>query len=204
MRGVKVWESLRELVFPRACIGCDRDGFLLCAACVSGSASTIVSCGLEIRSCLPYAGLLRDAITEFKQGRRAFATDLAALLLPHVERGTRLVPLPTTRRRRAKRGFDQTLVLARLLKRDVGLEVAELLRHVGGEAQQGRSRSERLAATGRFAARGQGAACDVPVVLFDDVRTTGASLVDAARTLKDAGLHVTHALTLAWTPKEEL
>ena len=195
---------LLGLVFPRACIGCDRDDVLLCPKCVGGSDGPQTSrlAGLEIRSCLPYAGVLRAAITDFKHGRRAYARDLAAVLIPYVDANMTLIPIPTTRRRRAERGFDQTVVLARILQRHSGAGVVELLRRRGTGAQQGRSRAERLAATGRFCVRRKPAASQGRFVLFDDVRTTGATLVDAAGTLAQSGVRVSEALTLAWAPRE--
>ena len=193
-----------SLVFPRACIGCDRDDLLLCEPCArnAGTSSTIRLGNLEVRSCLPYSGILRTAINDFKAGRRAFAADLAALLVPFVRSGMTLVPIPTTRRRRAQRGFDQTVLLARILARRSGVEIAELLARRGAGAQQGRSRLERLAASGRFFAQNPAAASGAALFLFDDVRTTGATLIDAARTLEAAGLELRGALTLAWAPKE--
>jgi predicted amidophosphoribosyltransferase len=198
-------DVLRSLVFPRACIGCDRDDVLLCEACAGGVGppETIVRDGLVMHACLPYAGNLRAAIASFKRGRRAFAPDLAALLVPSVDASMTLVPIPTTRSRRAERGFDQTVLLAHILRRQCGLRVAQLLESHGKAAQQGRSRSERLAATGRFRVRRREDASGATLILFDDVRTTGATLVDAARTLAGAGFDVTCALTLAWAPKEK-
>lgn len=195
---------LLALLFPRFCIGCDRDDVLLCAACArrAGESQTLRLDGLCVYSCFPYAGAVRGAITEFKHGRRAFASDLAALLLPSVPRDALLVPVPTTRGRRAARGFDQTVLLARVLERSGRIRVAELLARKGERAQQGRSRTERIAATGRFCLQRGVRASGEGMILFDDVRTTGATLIDAARTLADAGCNVRGALTLAWTPKE--
>ena len=194
---------LLDLVFPRDCIGCDQEGVLLCAACARvGSEDTYHFRGLRIRSCLPYTGVLRAAITEFKGGRRAFAQDLAAIAAPFVDANMTLVPVPTTHRRRAERGFDQTLVLARILQRTCGTGVADILGRRGSVAQHGRSRAQRLAAAGRFCVRRKPAASQTRLVLFDDVRTTGATLVDAAEALDRYGVPASEALTLAWTPKE--
>jgi ComF family protein len=198
-----VLDMLLDLVFPRDCIGCAREGVLLCRACAEvGSLDVRELAGVRVRSCAPYAGALRAAITEFKHGRRAFASDLATILVPFVDASMTLVPVPTTRRRRAERGFDQTVVLARRLQRTCGVRVAELLGRRGSAAQHGRSRAQRLAASGRFCVRRNPAASESRLVLFDDVRTTGATLVDAAAALEHSGLHVAEALTLAWTPKE--
>ncbi|MBV8151761.1 MAG: ComF family protein [Candidatus Eremiobacteraeota bacterium] len=194
---------LRELVFPRWCIGCGRDGVLLCRECASsaGGARRARLAGLEVVSCVAYEGLIREAIAEFKRGRRAFADDLALILQPFAGPGMTLVPIPTTRRRRAERGFDQTRLLAEQLRRSCGVRVADFLLRGAGPAQHGRSRVERLAAAGRFRVR-RTAASSEDLVLFDDVRTTGATLLDAAATLRAAGLPVRVALTLAWTPED--
>ena len=196
-------ELLRSLVFPRACMGCDRDDALLCAGCARahGGRSVVLLAGLEVISCVPYAGAVRKAIGELKRGRRALAGDLAALAEEYVDPSIVLVPIPTTRARRAARGFDQTRLLARRLRRTCGAGVAELLVRDAGAAQQGRSRSERLASSGRFRLRRRAGASDGEIVLFDDVRTTGATLVDAAQTLEAGGFTVAGGLTIAWTPE---
>lgn len=152
-----------------------------------------------MHAALPYDGALREAIVDFKRGRRAYACDLAALVAPLVDPSMTLVPIPTTRRRIAERGYDQTILLARLLGAHYDIDVAEMLCRRRDAAQQGRSRSERIATTGRFSVdpkssdRGR-------LALFDDVRTTGATLLDAARALRDGGYDVPDAVTLAWTP----
>jgi len=194
--------SILSLLFPRACVGCERDGVLLCEPCARscGGSQSIVLGGIAMRAAVPYAGPVREGIVEFKRGRRAFAGDLAALAARLLEPGMTLVPIPTTRRRVAERGFDQTRLLARLLARRHGVNVATLLRATHGAAQHGRSRSERLAARGRFACIANPGASGTRLVLFDDVRTTGATLLDAADALHEKGYDVREALTLAWTP----
>ena len=197
-----MFRLLLSLVFPRDCIGCGREELLLCRGCAeaTGPARVDMLAGLQTVSCLPYAGVVRRGITEFKHGRRAFAEDFAALIEPFVDSSMTLIPIPTTRRRRAQRGFDQTQLLARLVRRRRGTGVCSLLSRASDLAQHGRSRSERLAARGRFRVR-QEKAPSGTLILFDDVRTTGATLADAARTLACEGFHIAGALTLAWTPE---
>lgn len=197
-----MWGAVLSVLFPRACIGCDRSGLLICERCArdAGAPQRIVLGGIEMNAALPYSGVLRAAIVEFKRGRRAFAPDLAALVAPLLDRAMTLVPIPTTRRRIAERGYDQTVLLARTLQRRGGIGVAEMLCRPHGAAQHGRSRSERLAARGRFALQPAPLASAGPLMLFDDVRTTGATLLDAAKALTDGGYDVREALTLAWTP----
>lgn len=103
--------------------------------------------------------------------------------------------VPTTPQRRRRRGFDQAQLLAEVLARRLGTPAAPLLRRVRGPAQTGQSLTGRRA-TGFVARR------SVPpmVLVVDDVRTSGASLAAAARTLKSNGARVVTAATLAATP----
>ncbi len=142
----------------------------------------------------PYEGALRQAIVAMKHGARDPLDAFAALLERAPVEGA-LVPLPTTRRRSAERGFDQSAELARRLAVRRGLPCAELLaKH--GRAQAGRGRQARLAASGRFGLR-PGLALPREVTLLDDVCTTGATLRDALWTLRDHAVEVRRIVVVA-------
>jgi predicted amidophosphoribosyltransferase len=142
----------------------------------------------------PYEGALRRAVVALKHGERDPLDALAALLERAPLAGA-LVPVPTTRRRAAERGFDQSAELARRLAARRGLPCAELLaKH--GRAQAGRGRGERLAASGRFGLRA-GVALPREVTLLDDVCTTGATLRDALWTLREHAVEVRQIVVVA-------
>ena len=157
----------------------------------------------------PYEGPLRTAILAIKRGERAPLDALGALIAPHVAAPASLVPVPTSRARAARRGFDQAILLAHALQRRVpGLRVAHVLEH-RGSAQAGLGRRDRLAVRERFRlARRVEAALpealrdrDGPFVLVDDVCTTGATLAAAAAVavLRHAGVAVPYAVVGAYT-----
>jgi predicted amidophosphoribosyltransferase len=186
-------------LFPVWCVGCGEPETALCAACASAARPvTVVAGGMTVRAAGDYSGTLREAILALKRGERAYLDPLAALLAPLVPRDTAIVPLTTTRRRAAERGFDQASELAR---RVAGLRSGwtdELLRKRGA-AQRGLDRRERLMARGRFTLR-PGIGIPSQAVLLDDVLTTGATLCDAARLLGSAGCNVLGAVVIARTP----
>lgn len=105
----------------------------------------------------------------------------------------RLVPIPTHRWRRIARGVDHTLVLARAAARATGCPVSTLLRARYRAEQIGLSATARARnMNGAFVTdprrlrrelgrTGQGVRA---WVLIDDVQTTGATFVEAARTLR--------------------
>jgi predicted amidophosphoribosyltransferase len=187
---------LRTWIFPAACAACDRPGAALCAACAPahGAALHFALDGLRGFALGSYEGALRAAIVAMKRGQRDPLAAFAALLDRAPLAGT-LVPVPTTRRRVAERGFDQSVALARLVAVRRGVTSAELLAKRGGP-QEGRGRLERLAAAGRFRLRPT-TPLPAVVTLLDDVCTTGATLRDAAAVLRAAGVRVEGFVVLA-------
>lgn len=139
-----------------------------------------------------YEGRLRRAILAFKDGRRDVGLALGRLLCERLEMPPLVVPVPTTRRRAAERGFDGSELLAA----QTGSSVWNVLTQIAGDSQRGRSRSERLSARRRFACAPLPAE-RTRVVLLDDVATTGTTLEDCAATLRDRGAIVEQAIVLA-------
>lgn len=168
------------------------------------------------------------ALYQYRRGAMALLHGLkergdqrvAALLAGEIRRrrlippGTDLiVPIPSSRRGRRRRGFDQARLLARELSRLTGIPTAPLLHRRGGGEQKRLDREGRLAnVSGRLTlrpgARRRLSAARRPedpedgtpqsptnaprrILLLDDVTTTGATLEAAARVLRDSGAAVT-------------
>lgn len=113
---------------------------------------------------------------------------------------------PTTPKRRRRRGFDQSKLLAAAVARNLGMGPSRCLRRSGG-AQMGLDAADRLgnpdftavapglgglrsSIVGRFSDSGCSPTSGVlsgTWVLVDDVVTTGATMSAAARTLRAAG-----------------
>lgn len=119
-----------------------------------------------------------------------------------------LVPVPSAARAVRERGFDATAAMARAaarrLRPDRPATVATVLVQMSGVRDQSgldaRSRQANLA--GAFRVRRSGLpVLGTPVVLVDDLVTTGASLTEAARVLRRAGVRVVGAATVAATQR---
>ena len=116
-----------------------------------------------------------------------------------------VLPMPATLAHRLDRGYNQCAYLARPLAKRLGLPFdARALRRIGSPRRQGGLDEEdrRENVIGTFATRrslsGRGRAKTGPTVLLvDDIMTTGSTLSECARTLKDAGAGRVWCLALA-------
>jgi ComF family protein len=151
------------------------------------------------RSAVVLDPAVRRLVHRFKYDGWRRLADVFALpmvpLLPTLVDAT-LVPIPVARRRRRERGYNQAEELARALGRTSGVAVAsERLWRATETASQTRLGPEarRANLAGVFAAIPD----DRPVILVDDVFTTGATLVSAASALLDAGAPRVLAVTFA-------
>ncbi len=111
-----------------------------------------------------------------------------------------LVPIPLHPRRRRRRGFNQAALIAQEYALLTSLPVhTDLLQRIRSTySQTTLSHEERLAnIKGAFRVTKPEHAAGKTILLVDDVKTTGATLEEAARTLRKAGARKVSALTLA-------
>jgi ComF family protein len=131
---------------------------------------------------------------------RATAGALADLLdssLPPLPRGCVLVPIPTIRPHIRQRGYDHMLLIARRLSKRRRTPVAKLLcrRHAAVQHESNRRDRLRQAMTA-FEVCGR-VESGITYVILDDVVTTGATVCEAARELREAGAKAVWVVALA-------
>nr|WP_155841976.1 phosphoribosyltransferase family protein [Agromyces luteolus] len=197
-----------SLLLPVACAGCGEPDRGLCDGCRSALAPRPVRveprpAGVATWAALEYEGTAARVIRAFKDdGRTDAARALGAALrhsLAAAAGGLDPTPreiavVPSTAAARRTRGYDPV----RLLVRRAGFAPAQVLR-AGRRADQaalGRE-ARRLNADGSFAAPGR--LDGRRFVLVDDVVTTGSTLADAARAIREAGGSVDAISVLART-----
>ncbi len=168
--------------------------------------------GLACRQCLDWprdfalarSAVLLDApvrrlLHQLKyHGWRRVATAMAPAMVPLLaEAGPGdLVPIASSHRRRRRRGYNQAEDLATALARISGrrLAVGRLRRVREVDSQTRLGAAERRANLAEVFVASPG---ERPVILVDDVFTTGATLLSAATACLDAGATRVTALTFA-------
>lgn len=218
--------SLLDLICPGVCHGCGAAGPPACADCRATLAlpprqhrPTPCPAGLPpLWVATPYEGVTRELILAFKErGAVGLADTLARPLADAVGfaaagagRGLLLVPAPSSRAAVRARGDDVMALLAartaRLLRRRglVCRVVTALTQQRAVVDSSGLSavrRADNLSgALALRAGRGRLVAGS-PVVVVDDLVTTGATISEAARVLRGGGASVLGAATVAATTK---
>lgn len=190
----------------QTCPHCDRPSF--CGKTHTGCARKLDLDGH--RYLWEYKGVVRRAILTMKY---KFAFDVAANLAeaasinlktePFFPKKTLLLPIPTHPIRRNWRGFNQSEAVGKLLAQKMGwgYEPNLLVKNKTTVAQTELKRQSRLTnlqnvfslnPEKRFSKK-------MLFLLFDDVWTTGSTLKEACKVLKEAGADRVWGLTLAKT-----
>ncbi|MEM6424797.1 MAG: ComF family protein [Cyanobacteria bacterium P01_D01_bin.128] len=217
---VNALDSISNLFLAGQCPGCDRP--TLSAWCTSCH-HQLNQCALnqpaaDWRGALPvfawgqYRGALRQAIAALKYHRQLhLAADLGDRMacswrdhplrqtLPHQPI---IVPIPLHPQREHQRGYNQAALLARTFCQRLNLPLAEsgLRRQRATEAQYGLSataRHDNLQGAFTLGDRWRRQRPRSPVILLDDIYTTGATVHAAASTLRAARISVLGTIVLA-------
>jgi len=200
--------QLLELVVPSVCPGCDvprRSGEpLLCATCARGLRT--LPRLRAVHTAIAYDGTGMELVRRFKfEGRRDALAVLVARLTERVRnlRFDVIVPVPRHIARVRSEGSDPVFTLAQALSRRTVATLAGnvLARARATPPQTGLSIAGRRAnVAASFRARA-GALAGRRVLLLDDVATTGATLAEAANSLRrTSGAGRITLVALAGTP----
>src|SRR6266513_6311553 len=152
-------------------------------------------------------GIVREVLLNFKYGRQIHLRHLVARWLVAALDDERLrerrfdaiVPVPLHAAKQRERGFNQAGLLAEWLSTHMALPLRPVLQRVRfTTTQTAFDRAERMQnLRNAFRLRKNGDVRKLRVLLIDDVLTTGSTLSECARELKEAGAQSVSVATAA-------
>ena len=197
--------SWLDLIFPKKCLGCGQGGKYFCDQCRK-TIKLNNQRQINATSIFAYSGIIEAAIKALKY---QFLTDIKAelneIMAPALT-GAELTdfinlkpsvqPVPLYWRRENWLGFNQAKIIAQIVADKFQLSLSDYLIRVKETKPQAElKRRERLKnVKGIFKIKNRPKG---PVLVVDDVWTTGATLREAINVLKQAGVKRVWGLTLA-------
>jgi competence protein ComFC len=218
-----IWRPIGSLLWPVECVSCHVEGEWLCTDCQNnlelsrtdlcsfcgkaGQNGICDSCQKSLKldgvvSLFPYNQLaIQEIIRQAKyRGHTDALYYLTSQFLEDIDDrlpsgGWKLVPIPLAKERMRERGFNQSLVLAKIISsRQLPIWLG-LKRHIDTPAQAKLDKKDRrLNIKDCFSLI---APAPEKVILVDDVTTTGSTLAEAAKLLRHHGTKEVWAITLA-------
>lgn len=211
-----------DTLFPLSCLNCHQEGATICESCFKlikindrleseALGQKLITTNLDR---VYLAGdyndqLLSAVIKKYKyEFLRALSEQLGHFLISFwkkingagdLDEKVLVIPLPLSSRRYRWRGFNQAELLAKAWSTyfNYPVNTQDLIRIKNRPPQVGLSETKRKEnIEGVFKWQG-GSLKEQTVILVDDIITTGATLNEAARTLKAAGAKSVKALVLA-------
>ncbi len=214
---MQILKPFLNILFPDRCVGCGIRGFLLCHECEAKIAPATNPMHSWITSVFAYGDfrvrrLVR--LLKYKNARgvaTVFARGLSETLLEFLgeeglflgSRNVLIVPIPLSQKRKAKRGYNQSELLARKVielvnNENVSLKI-DLLKKIKETTPQAeiKHRGKRLENLGDCFVATQTSVGGEVVILIDDVTTTGATLAAARKALREVGFRKVYGFTVA-------
>ena len=220
---MKFLNTILDFIWPNYCLACHKEGTLCCDDCLK----SLKNLPLDNRAwenqadfyfdhcyvCLDYhQDLVKNLIKTFKYNYLQNINKILVDVLTkqsqqlNLQANTIITNIPLHSRKKRQRGFDQTYLLAKGLAQNLNLQYQPLLKRVKKTKTQAQlSKKQRQENVSQAfvinkvnkAAGAQSAPADNTIILIDDIATTGATLNQAAKVLKDNGFSNIIALVLA-------
>lgn len=219
---MSVITGLFNIFAPHECLGCQKEGFLICYECRLGLAAILPRCykcrrpSDDFKTCracrkqtpihslwmaTSYDGAAKELLHRLKFERAmAGAADVADMLASRLGQvdGLLITYVPTASARVRERGYDQAALIAKELARRLRLPCTPYLVRIGQERQVGSGRTIRKKQMDNaFRAINTRDFRSKHVLLVDDVLTTGATCEAAARVLRLSGARRVSAAVFA-------
>ncbi|MGD1043366.1 MAG: ComF family protein [Sedimentisphaerales bacterium] len=200
------WEGLTSVCSADYCRRCDKDvsPYAVCeGVCPNCRGEEIGFDGIARAG--RYAESLQDMILAFKKDKTELDSIMVWLADTALQTSTFFqdidffVPVPLHWRRRFHRGYNQSYLLAKGLKHPSAKVSDDFvrIRYTKRQPEMPSFAARQKNVAGAFAVRYRHPFAGKKICLVDDIKTTGATLNECAKTLKEAGASKVFALVLS-------
>lgn len=207
-----------NLLFPIKCIGCKKDGEILCDMCLTQIQNAERETEREILAVFDYRNdLIKKAIWELKYHHKKYIGErLGEILyeslieeissLRNFSLGEKIIiiPVPVSNKKQQKRGYNQSFSIALgFLKRDnyKNFQIENnLVSRIKDNIPQARlsNRKDRLQnIKGAFEIKDKNTIKNRIVIIIDDVTTTGGTINEIIKLSKEKGAKKVIGFTIA-------
>lgn len=151
-----------------------------------------------------YSGVMKEIIKHYKfHKRKRIYNKFTSQIFDAVKHSgiqfDLIVPVPMNKKKKWERGFNQSELLARSVAKFYGKQYSSVLKEknsTGSQKEMG-YRERFLHILDRYEVTDRAAVSGRNVLLLDDVLTTGATINECARILKNAGALRVYSVTMA-------
>ncbi len=207
-------ESIVNLVYPTTCGICGKIyKEEICPRCMQ-KISKIMKNKIEYKNNLKhiylfkYKGIIREKIIDYKFNNKAYLyKTFAKIILKNkkicgiLKSYDIIIPVPISKKRKIKRGYNQTELIAKYIANNVEnlqCEVNIVKKQKEIVPQSTLTRQERIKnVEGAYMVQEKSKIADKKIIIFDDVYTTGSTTTECQKILKQAGAKVVDVLTIA-------
>jgi len=210
--GKNLRDKFLDLLFPKYCVACGTWGEFVCQSCFKeitfvnlttcpfcSILTSGVTCPAHKKykldgavAAVYYGDVIKKAIAAWKYSQVKDLTDFLSSFLifklkemDFIKEKPLIIPIPLHKQKLRKRGYNQSLLLAYRLADYFNLEVSECLERIINNPSQTSvgEKNRRQNVKGIFKIKKQ--PINKNILLIDDVITTGATLNEAAKILKE-------------------
>lgn len=201
---ISLKDELLDIIYPpkKSCIICESEFIGICPLCKSKIKRVKEFDG--VLSYGYYNGVLKKLVLEFKYNKNFVAGSILVELLCDLIREINIdidciVYIPSSRKAIRDRGFNQCEYLAKEIKKNLDIGVCnDIVKNKNTKEQKLLSKEERYKnIKGAFALKTDKNIKNKKLLLIDDVMTTGATLYECEKMLKENGALSIKMLTVA-------
>lgn len=214
-------EEILDMIFPPKCIFCNKLLNYGVKLCICENCSLKIpfmknrninlikaNCYFDDIICVcEYSGIIKEALIKYKFfNKPSFGRTFAKLIYDRIKEMTDwekvdiIISVPLHRKKEKKRGYNQAHLISKQLGRLLGIKVNKslLIRTKNTDSQSLLNRADRLKnVKDAFLVTDPNSVKDKSILVLDDIFTTGTTLNECCKALKDAGARKVTAVVVA-------